>query len=227
MLTDKHPMNGLPASAEQLAYDYIRSNIREGRFAAGYRLVAEEIAKAIDASRMPVREAFRRLATEGLIEIRPNRNVTVRRVSVDEMREIFEMRAVLEAQAARAALARIGPRELTELETLLDLMHRQGQDVQQWVTYHRRFHESICRLSRRARLIAVIDSLHSVVEPHMRLWMHHTPNANDTSDHRSVMEALKSGDPAGVEAAMRDHILHTIPALERTMSGTAAPPLVA
>lgn len=210
-------MNYLPASAEQLAYDYIRSNIREGRFAAGYRLIAEDIAKAIDASRMPVREAFRRLATEGLIEIRPNRGVTVRRVSIDEMHEIFEMRAVLEAQAARTALDRIGPREMTELENLLALMHQQGEDAQQWVTYHRRFHEYICHLSGRARLISTIDSLHSVVEPHMRLWMRNTPNANDNSDHQAVVNALKSGDPALVEATMREHVLHTIPGLEQAM----------
>jgi DNA-binding GntR family transcriptional regulator len=214
----------LATSAEQQAYDHILQRIRSGQFRSGDRLIAEDIALAISASRMPVREAFRRLASEGLVQIRPNRGVVVCGITVDEMREVFEMRSVLEAQAARAALPRLGERELYEIENLLARMDRHGDDLQAWVTHHREFHEYICRLSGRQRLIAQISALHSFVEPHMRLWMEHTAKPNSTEhDHHALVDALRRGDPDEVEATMREHIVITIPPLEQLMTLAAEP----
>jgi DNA-binding GntR family transcriptional regulator len=212
-------MDRLLASAEQEAYDYVLQRIRNGAFRAGDRLIAEDIAVAISASRMPVRVAFRRLATEGLLLIRPNRGATVRGITVAEMREVFEMRAVLEAQAVRVALPHLGAQELRDVENLLDRMDRHGADVQQWVTHHRNLHEYLCGLSQRPRLIAQIAALHSFVEPHMRLWMEHTAKPNSTEhDHHALLHALRRGDPDEVEEAMREHIVSTIPPLERLMA---------
>ena len=84
-------------AAHDEAYTHILGALRLGRYVAGERLIAETIAAEIGTSRMPVREALRRLAAEGLVTVRANRGVTVNAPNVKEMREVFEMRAVLGA----------------------------------------------------------------------------------------------------------------------------------
>src|SRR5215813_10508005 len=145
-----------PATAEEEAYAYVLYRIRMGTYKAGHRLIPEEIAAEINTSRMPVREAFRRLASEGLLVIRPNRGALVRGLDVDEMEEVFCMRGALEGLAARMAMPKITPEHVAELTRLIDVMERLEQDVQQWVTAHRNFHEYLCQLCGRRRLIAQI-----------------------------------------------------------------------
>src|SRR5690606_16547331 len=118
--------------------------------------------------------------------LRQNRGAVVRGITVEEMREVFEMRAVLEGHAAQVAMTQVGEQELWELGNLLERMEASA-DVQQWVTHHRQFHEYICRLSARPRLIAQISALHSFVEPHMRMWMERADKPRDVPpDHHAL-----------------------------------------
>jgi len=145
-----------PATAEEEAYRFLLDGIRMGQLKAGDRIVPEEIASQLGMSRMPVREAFRRLATQELLTIRPNRGAVVRGLSHEEAVEVFEMRAVLEGLAATAALHRIGPADIDELERRRDAMDRCAEDLSAWVTEHRDFHLYLCGLSARPRLVAQI-----------------------------------------------------------------------
>ncbi|MEG1767919.1 MAG: GntR family transcriptional regulator [Comamonas sp.] len=205
-------------SAEQEAYDYVLQRIRSGAYPSGERLIAEDIANAIAVSRMPVRVAFRRLATEGLLVLRQNRGAVVRGINVAEMREVFEMRAVLEGHAAQVAMAHVGEQEVWELSKLLERMDASA-DAQQWVTHHRHFHEYISNLSGRSRLIAQISALHSFVEPHMRLWMEHSDKPRDEPpDHDALLDAFRRRDAEGIARMVHDHIVATIAPLERLMT---------
>jgi len=208
----------VPTTAEEEAYGFILHKIRMGTFRAGDRLIPEDIATDIGTSRMPVRDAFRRLASEGLLLIRPNRGAVVRGLNVKEMEEVFNMRSVLEGLAARVASRSISEAQISELERLLDLMEQGESDVSEWITAHRNFHEYLCRMSASPRLIAQIEALHAVVEPHMRLWLEfaHKPMTS-REDHMTVVHALRAGDPQLIEAAVREHIEATIPALKDWM----------
>src|SRR4029453_13795672 len=92
---------GVATTAEEEAYRHIQRVLRVGRYKPGERLIPEEIAAEIGMSRMPVREAFRRLASDGLVVLRPNRGCVVAGLTVDELFEIFEIRSVLEGLAVR------------------------------------------------------------------------------------------------------------------------------
>jgi len=222
-VTDFHA-SALPLSAEEEAYRYILQRVRTCDYRAGQRLVPEEIAAAIGTSRMPVREAFKRLAAEGLLTLRPNRGAIVRGLSLPEMEEVFEMRAVLEGLAARTALRRIGPQQIGGLEHLIDVMEHSESDLSLWVTAHREFHEYLCRLSASPRLLQQVSALHAVVEPHMRLWLRHAHKPmGSREDHMGIVQSFRDGDPSGVEAVMREHIAATVPALKALM--TAESPL--
>ena len=208
-----------PVTAEEEAYAHVLYRIRMGMYKAGDRLIPEEIAAEINTSRMPVREAFRRLASEGLLLIRPNRGALVRGLKLDETEEVFCMRGALEGLAARMALPTITPEQVSELTRLIDAMERVEKDVQQWVTAHRNFHEYLCQLCGRRRLIAQIASLHTVTEPHMRIWLELADKRmTSRDDHMTIISAIKAGDPLLLEAAVREHIEATIPELRDWMA---------
>nr|WP_315464431.1 GntR family transcriptional regulator [uncultured Rhodoferax sp.] len=220
----EQPLNNpaaFPLTAEEEAYAFLLHRIRMGITKAGDRLIPEEIAAEINTSRMPVREAFRRLASEGLLTIRPNRGAIVRGLDVDEMEEVFAMRAVLEGLAGRMALPRIQPQHLDQLRYLVEQMDRVGQDVSRWVTAHRSFHEYLCQLCGGSRLQAQIASLHSVVEPHMRMWLEHAEKPESSrEEHIQIIDAIQAGNADALEQVIREHIEATVPPLRKRMGAT-------
>ncbi|MDP1899330.1 MAG: GntR family transcriptional regulator [Rubrivivax sp.] len=216
---------GMPgAAAHDEAYSHILSALRLGRFRVGERLIPETIASEIGTSRMPVREALRRLAAEGLVTMRANRGVTVNALNLQDMREVFEMRAVLEGLAARLAAPRLGPAQLRQLGHRLDVMEDRAEPGLDWTTAHRAFHEALCAYSASPRLMRQIASLHAVVEPHMRVWDAMPDRPVGTREHHEkLIDMLRGGDPNACEDAMRQHVLDTVPDLVRQMSAAPEP----
>lgn len=198
------------ATAEADAYLHIHTAIRLGEYPAGMRLKPETIAAQIGTSRMPVREALRRLETEGLVTIRPNRGVVVAGLDIDAMREVFEMRAVLEGLAVRLAMPSLTPAILRDLEAQLSRLDDLAESLPDWTGSHRAFHEHLCGLSRQPRLLRQIASLNSLIEPYMRAWIKESGRPGAREHHLNLIDALKSGDPAHGEAVMRQHVLATV-----------------
>ena len=205
-----------PASAEAEAYAYLLNRIRIGALKPGARLRAEEIAVQIGMSRMPVREAFRRLDTEGYVTIRPNRGAIVTDHTFEEIQELFEIRSVLEGLAARLAAERIGPEEVKELAELLRRMRLGQRNADDWLSRHWAFHEYICNLSGRKRLVREIERLHGALEPYLRLWFFHANRpVIAIKDHQELLKVISSRNPDKAEAAMREHVLVTAPQIIR------------
>jgi DNA-binding GntR family transcriptional regulator len=209
-------------SAEDEAYLHLQREIRLGRYAPGQRLVPEVVAAEIGTSRMPVRGALRRLASEGLVEIRANRGAVVRGLNQQEMLEVFEMRSVLEGLAMRNAVLHMNAEHLRRLSSSLELLEQgPGEDLD-WTTAHREFHEYLCSFCRQPRLLRQISELHSVVEPYMRLWAAQPGRVLRVREsHQELIDALRTRDPALCEAAMRQHVLNTVPALQAFLEQAA------
>ncbi|QRI63855.1 GntR family transcriptional regulator [Shinella sp. PSBB067] len=204
-----------PVTAEEEAHRHIQQALRLGRYKPGERLIAEDIAAEIGTSRMPVREAFRRLAADGLVVLRPNRGCIVAGLTLDELYEVFEIRSVLEGLAVRLAIHRIDEEVLDELERLLERMERAGQSgSSDWVVRHQEFHGRIYALSGRPKLIRQIAALHVVIEPYMRIWFDYVDKPlSSREEHAALIAALRSGDARHAEQVMQDHILGTAPML--------------
>ena len=202
-------------TAPEEAYLVILAGIRSGRYEPGERLIPEAIAQELAMSRMPVREAFQRLANEGLVIIRPNRGCVVAGLTVDEIFEAFETRSVLEGLAVRLAMARVDSAVLAELDDHLSRMQRAGEaGGDAWLVAHQAFHAYICGLSQRPKLIAQIAALHIAVEPYMRVWLHHVARPSTaTQAQNEIVAAIRSGDAARAETVMRDHVMRTAPKL--------------
>lgn len=215
MLTDRRsPFDTVHASAQEEAYQHIKRGIRMGELRPGTRLAPDDIAAEIGTSRMPVREALNRLATEGLVVNRPNRGAVVRLLTAKEVREVFAMRAVLEGLAASLAAENVTPNDVDDLERLLQRMDRSGLDASQWITAHSQFHERLSIIADAPQLMRQIAALHSVCEPLMRVWLEGRPSPDYVHDrHDELISALKARDGQTVEALMRAHILRTLPGI--------------
>ncbi len=212
------------AAAHDEAYAHILAALRLGRFRAGERLIPETIATEIGTSRMPVREALRRLAAEGLVTLRANRGATVNELNLQDMCEVFEMRAVLEGLAVRLAVPRMGPADLRRLAQRLDVMEDRADPATDWTTAHRAFHEALCAHSASPRLMRQIASLHAVIEPHMRVWDAMPDRHVGTREHHEkLLDVLRRADPPTCEIAMRQHVLDTVPDLVRHMNAAPLP----
>ncbi|MDB6052402.1 MAG: DNA-binding transcriptional regulator, GntR family [Pseudomonas sp.] len=203
-----------PVTAEEEAYAFLLDAICKGTYRMGDRLIAEDIAGEIGMSRMPVREAFRRLAADGLVVLRPNRGAVVSELDVEGMQEVFEMRSALEGLAVRVAVSKITDRNLAHLERLLEDMDDYRDESEEWVSRHRGFHEYLCSLSGRPRLMRQISSLYMVIEPHMRVWLEHVEKPlSAREEHAVILDALRSRDAQLAERVLREHIEGTVPSL--------------
>lgn len=196
------------------AYDTLRHQILSGELVHGERLAEEEIAETLGISRTPVREALRRLAAEGLVDVAPNRGASVARWESADLQEIFDLRAILESYAAEQATSNTSPELFATLESICDEMEstyarsKGSRALQALASGNRRFHRSIMEAADSPRLLAMIDSL-THVPVVMQTFTQYSPHALERSlhHHREILDAMRAGDATWAASVMRAHIL--------------------
>lgn len=198
------------------ATEWLRERIRLGQFAPGQRLVEADIIKELGASRSKVREALQRLEAEGLVSIEEFRGASVKRFTLDEVRQIYRARMALEGLAAGDFAAADAP----ELKAKLAAIQ---EEMNQWE--HTGNHDSFARLNSawHALIIDGADNdyirqfLSRLSVPIYRLLFTTFYNAqridNANADHRIITAAIVEGRVEDAERAMRKHIEQGLHAL--------------
>lgn len=163
------PVQPVLASTAERVVDVLRSHLIEGRLAPGTRLSEEVLAAALNVSRNTLREAFRILAHERLVVHEMNRGVFVRRLSVEDVRSIYQLRSLIEPAAVRSVHS-AGAADLSRVRLAVTegLAARERVDWPAVGTANMHFHLAVAGLMRNARLNAVMGQL--LVE--MRLAFH-------------------------------------------------------
>ncbi len=196
------------ATAEQQAYLYIQDQIVSGVLVGGSRLRPEEISKALGISRMPVREAIRRLSAEGYVTLRANRGPLVTSRTPQQVIELFEIRSALEGLALGLATNRVTKTNIQELNVELARLRKLEANNVAWVDHHDAFHDMLCHLSDRHYLCMEIQRLRLAIKPYLRHYAKgHTNPEIKGHEHEFILEALQSGDPKRAERVMRAHVM--------------------
>lgn len=189
------------------AYQRMREAILEGELEPGAPLFEVHLASNMGMSRTPVREALKVLARDGLVEVVPSRGYIVPRRSMDDLRELFELRESLEGMAARYAALRVTDGEIDELQALCE-RYAQEQDWAQWAQVGTSFHTLLLSAARNARLTAILDSLKGQIVHSRRSVLQADAQRRDAAirEHRAILDAVKAHDPDAAEEAARAHV---------------------
>ena len=200
--------DAVPSTAQQQAYRFIREQILSGAYPGGCHVNPSKVADLLGISRMPVREAILQLDREGLVTVRPNRGAIVTALTPEEIEELFEIRAVLEAHAAARAVRHLAGEIFEELRELKARMDRARGDTNLWIARHNDFHDFIARQSHRPRLTSFIARVRSSVQPYLLMYISvYQASEMEGYEHETLMNALATGNSVLVERMMRDHIL--------------------
>src|SRR5690606_33138685 len=178
----------------------LKEQILEGSLAPGQRLISRDLIEELGVSRGPLREAFRRLAADGVIELIPNRGAVVRRLSRTEIIHLFEIREALEGQAARLAAKRIN---LGTNRACFEAGVQQGQALKDklvmpaFIAHNREFHQAIVKISGNQELAELIDRyqlavfmtlLRQTIGPEQII-------KSSIEQHEAIASAILAGEP--------------------------------
>jgi DNA-binding GntR family transcriptional regulator len=193
----------------ELLFKHLRSLILSGRFERGQKLVEEDLAKEFNVSRTPVREAIRKLETEGLVQYQPRRGVVVTGFSTEDLDDIYATREVLEGLAARLAAVRATDTEVEELKRYLDLMNQASieGDFERSTQIHTTFNELLYRIGGNNRLYVILTQFSEYIEHGQLVSLTRAGREPEIrSEHESMFKAIAAHDSEGAERAARLHV---------------------
>ncbi len=194
-------------------HDEVAERLREliltGELEPRERVNEIELCERFGISRTPLREAIKILATEGLLELLPNRGARVGHVSQSEIEEMIEVVAALEATAAELACRCISDAEIDVIEAktlIMEKAYTRG-DEKAYFTLNQEIHAGLMQAAKNATLAGIYNNLSSRIQ-RMRYTAHKTPDQwkRAMGEHLRMAELLRARDGEGLARVVRDHI---------------------
>jgi DNA-binding GntR family transcriptional regulator len=216
------PVIAQAKSLPDIVYDHLREDILSGRAKPGEPIRQEHLAAKLGVSRAPVREALKTLEGEGLILFRPRRGYLVATLDLEEIKEIFEIRALLEERGGHLAAQRRTDEDVKAVGELLAQMEAikrpTANSIASWAALNRKFHARLFQTSGKEHLCHMMSMLRDTVERYVRLDAATQGRMNDADqDHRQIYEAFCAGDAAATGRLSREHCERTAERLVQTL----------
>lgn len=189
--------------------DVVRERILKGEYEIGEKIKENQIASELKVSRTPIREAFKLLENEGLIDYIPNRGCFAKGFTKQDVDDIYAVREALEELAVRWAVARITEPELTALEEQVDLMefYTKKKDKKRVLELNTSFHEVIYASARSRFLAQVLRSYKEYIEKTRKsIFYEQSYLEGILSEHRAIFEAIKDRDEERAVEAISKHL---------------------
>ena len=195
----------------------LRTAILNGELRPGEFIRQQRVAEQYGVSQMPVREALRELAAEGLVENIPYRGVRVVQYAVADIEDLFALRSFMEGRTATAAADRISQLDLERLKVLVSEIHSAvaSDRFADYRSLNRQFHQVVYRASQSQYLIQVLDKLWTSYPamlpgnfPQARLDSIPNSDERDISEHQAIVAALERRDGEAAGRIMSEHIQH-------------------
>lgn len=201
-----------PQSVDHKAYLQIKKAILDCVLPPGTPLVETRLAEELGVSRTPIRRAIARLEQEGFATAAPSKGYNVAEVSPGEIREIYELRRILECQLVRETAKQFTQAELEEVESALraaDEALEKG-DYRDFVATNRAFHHAFDRKFGNQRISDVLANLDDHVFRNLmsafRAQSSEVLTYTAYHEHRLILEAIRAGDVESAVSLMRDHL---------------------
>nr|WP_299241672.1 GntR family transcriptional regulator [uncultured Halomonas sp.] len=193
--------------------DRIRDLIEHGVLAPGHRIPERELCEQFGVSRTPLREALKVLASEGLIELLPNRGARVRQVTLKMIKDTFDLMAALEGLSGELACQHISDGDIDKICALHEkmLQHYHERELAEYFQVNRQIHESILMASENEVLQEMYNNLSQRVKR-----VRYSKKMSDSfwqqavEDHEEMIAALKQRNGQRLGKILRDHLCHKL-----------------
>lgn len=189
--------------------DIVRERILKGEYRIGEKIKENQIATELKVSRTPIREAFKQLENEGLIDYIPNRGCFAKGFTRQDIEDIYAVRKALEVLAVEWAVNRIDDEQLAELQRQSDLMefYTTRKDSKRVLEINADFHDIIYNAAGSRFMAQWLRSYKEYIEQTRKVLYYEQDCLTDIfSEHRMILEAIKRRDSAGAKAAMARHL---------------------
>jgi len=191
----------------------IRKHIHDGVLSAGVPLKQEDLAEQFGVSRIPVREALKKLEVEGLVKHEPHKGAVVVTHSIDEVIEMLDIRIGLETRALKLAVQNLSEQDIRHAEAILaryDASSKPGV----WSALNLEFHLALYKAANRPKLLKMIEDLVLGTQRYTRIYISHTVGREQPQrEHHQILEALRQRDTEAAVSLLEQHITHTQNAL--------------
>lgn len=202
-------------TAPEVVAEYIRDAIYRNELRPGQQLQQEELAVKFGISRIPVRDALRQLQGEGLVELYPNRGAFVSNPGVEELREVFSLRILLETYALRIAVPNFTKPELELCASLLAQLESIANRAD-WSRTDQEFHAALYAPCRQTRTLNLIDNLRGSVNRFYYLYLSPESYGPDClKEHRQILRACQKRDADGAVAMLEKHLRNALSEVEQ------------
>ena len=202
-------------------YERLYQAILRGEFQPNERLIEMDLVQRYNVGRAAIRTTLARLEQDGLVEREPNRGARVRAISEAEAVETLEARAVLEGLAARYAARNVTDADIADLRAIVGEMEARlaEGDLLGISEGNTRLHSRLLQIANNKTVARLIERLHAQhIRSQFRLILVPGRPPRSVAEHRAIVEAVASRDPAAAEAAMRSHLANIVETL-RTLTG--------
>lgn len=207
-------------SLTRMLAEELKTGIITGKLAPGERLAEETLASSLKVGRVPVREALRRLEAEGYVTFLSNNDVRVSKPTREELEDYYTIASALEGLAARLAVERAQPEEISRLRELHQLLREayKEKDLPRYFEVNSTFHRFIAEMARNERLYRLIDQMRQEIRK-TRILSLHLPQRLDYSmrEHDQILDAFLKKNAELAEATVVSHLNHQLEALRKML----------
>ncbi len=189
--------------------DIIRERILKGEYRIGEKIKENQIASELRVSRTPIREAFKQLENEGLIDYIPNRGCFAKGFTQQDIEDLYAVRKALEILAVEWAVSRITQSQLEKLQEQSDLMefYTNRRDCKKVLEINSDFHSVIYNATGSRFMAQVLRSYKEYIEQTRKAIFDESDYLEEIfQEHRAVLEAIKAHDVEGAKEAMAKHL---------------------
>ncbi|WP_066501352.1 GntR family transcriptional regulator [Abyssisolibacter fermentans] len=189
-----------------MVYEELLKSIIDGKLAQGTKLSEVHVAKQLNVSATPVREAFKKLASEGFIEIKPYCGAVVKNIDYEEIMEAYVVRESLEVLSIKLAISNISSETLNYLYKLIN-QYATVKTIEEYVNISNEFHLLIRKASNNRILENTLEDIEKIILRDRNISASNMERINEIyKEHKAILDAIKEEDIEEAEKAVRFHI---------------------